>query len=351
MRRAPWIAAIASAAVSLPLVGAGLVYIVASGAPRVPTQPTTPAEAEEAVRALGLAAEYPFDHYFFEATQGRLHYVDEGQGAPVLCVHGNPTWSFLYREVVKRLSAEARVVAPDLVGFGLSEKPPDPASYSIEGHIADLSALVDALDLRDITLVIHDWGGPIGMGVALEHPGRVRAIVAMNTIAFVPESARRGEDGTPPALEMLRLPILGELLVQGVGVFGRFLIPLVMGEPERWSEAARTAYRDVHGNWPARAGVLAFPRLIPTRPEDPVVALLERAERYLRSFEGEVLLIWGLADPLFDRESLDEWRRRVPHARVVEIPEAGHYLQEEAPERIVPPLRALLHPERSVEPR
>jgi len=205
------------------------------------------------VRGLGTALEYPFDHHFFEPRQGRLHDLGEDEGAPVLCVHGNPTWAFLRRERVKGRSREARVVAPDRVGFGLSEKPQDPAVYSTRRHSTDLSALVEALALRDSPLVIHDWGGPIEMGAALEHPERIRAIVAMNTVAFVPDSAWEGP-GTPLPLQNVRLPILGEPLVQGVGIFGRFLIPLVRGQPERWSEAARTTYRDVHGNWPVRAG-------------------------------------------------------------------------------------------------
>lgn len=320
--------------VALLAVGCLVIYGVASTAPRVASSPRTVAEAKVAIQELGIESLYPFEHHFFDAPSGRMHYVDEGSGSPVLTVHGNPTWSFLYRDVIRGLSGDARVVAPDLVGFGLSEKLPDPAAYSIQRHVADLSALVEALDLRDITLVIHDWGGPIGMGFAVAHPDRIKAIVAMNTVAFVPALSRAG-GGTPLPLRILRAPVVGEMLVQGYGIFGRAFMSLVVGREDRWSETTRAAYRDIHGNWPARAGVLAFPRLIPTRLDDPLVALLEQEDLYLQAFPGDILLIWGLADPLFGDDSLDEWRSRVPDARIVEIPDAGHFLQEEAPEEIV----------------
>ena len=129
------------------------IYLAASSASSVDAQPRNASEAREVVRALGIESEYPFEHRFFESPHGRLHYLDEGTGAPVFCVHGNPTWSFLYRELVRGLSDEARVVAPDLIGFGLSEKPPDPAAYTIAGLLAALAGIllagrIGAVDLQ-----------------------------------------------------------------------------------------------------------------------------------------------------------------------------------------------------------
>ena len=318
-------------------VGLG-VYVVASTAPEVPSQPKTPEEARDALRQLGIEREYPFPSRFLRSSRGRMHYVDVGEGSPILCVHGNPTWSFLYRNFVKGLSDAHRVVAVDLIGFGLSEKPPDPDAYTIEGHIDALSELVEALDLRDLTLVLQDWGGPIGLGMALRHPERVRALVLMNTIGFVPS----GDGGPPLALRLLRLPLVGEQLVQGLGVFNRIFVPAGIAREERKGELVRRAYVEVQGSWDERAGTLAFPRLIPLEPDDPVIDLFREEDRYLRSFRGPVLLVWGLRDPVFPRTVLDQWRERFPNAPLLELPDAGHFLQEDAHEWIVPRIREFL---------
>jgi haloalkane dehalogenase len=314
------------------------IYAVASTAPAVPSQPENAEQAREAVRRLGIEREYSFEHGFAATPHGRMHYAHAGQGDPVLCLHGNPTWSFLYREFLRGLSDDARVIAPDLIGFGLSEKLPRVGDYSIDGHVEDVVALVDALDLRNLTLVLQDWGGPIGLGVASRRPERVRALVIMNTIGFVPE----GNGGPPFALRMLRAPLLGEGLVQGLGLFHRGFIPLGIARPERRSENVLRAYREVQGSWTLRAGTLAFPRLIPATPEDPATALLERTGAFLESFHGPVLLIWGMRDPFFDADLLAQWRERFPDAPVLELEDAGHFLQEDAPERIVPRVREFL---------
>ena len=319
------------------------VYAVSSTRPAVPSQPASAEEADRVIRALGLEQEYPFEHHFLATPHGRMHYVDEGAGAPVLCVHGNPTWSFLYRNFVKGLSGEARVVAPDLIGFGLSQKLPDPDAYSIEGHVDDVSALVEALDLRDLTLVMQDWGGPIALGVATRYPERVRALVVMNTIGFVPAG-----NGFPPlALRLLRLPFVGEQLVQGLHLFNRAFVPAVIAREERKGALVRRAYTEVQGSWDERAGTLAFPRLIPTSADDPVIPLLEAEDRYLRGFRGPVLIVWGMRDPAFSPELLAEWRVRFPDAPVIELEDASHFLQEDAWERIVPLIRELLHGQRA----
>lgn len=321
-------------------VGLG-VYAVSSSTPDVSTQPTNAEEARQTIEALDLQQEYPFDHHFFASPHGRMHYVDEGEGEQtVICLHGNPTWSFLYRNFVKGLSGSARVIAPDLIGFGLSEKNPDWTSYSIAGHVEDVSALVEALDLRNITLVFQDWGGPIGLGVALEHPERVRALVVMNTIGFVMPGLT--DDGPPLPLRILRVPLLGEQLVQGLGMFNRAGIAAGIARPERRTDQVLRAYDAVAGNWQERAGALSFPRLIPTDPDDPAIALLEREGKWLETFRGEVLIFWGMKDFAFGPAMLGEWRRRFPQAPVLELPNAGHFLQEDAHEEIVPRIREAL---------
>jgi haloalkane dehalogenase len=318
-------------------VGLG-VYAVASTRPAVPSQPATPAEARAVVRALGIEAEYPFDSRFVRTPHGRMHYVEAGAGDPVLCVHGNPTWSFLYRNFLRGLSGSARVVAPDLIGFGLSEKPSDPDAYTIEGHVEDLSALIEALDLRRITLVVHDWGGPIGLGAALRHPDRIRALVVINTVGFLPAA----RSGPPLALRLVRLPLVGEQLVQGLGAFHRVLLPAGIARPERRDDRVVGAYLQVQGSWAERAGTLAFPRLIPRDGQGPVAELLAGEDRFLRGFRGPALVAWGMRDPVFRPALLDEWRERLPHAKVLELPGASHFAQEDAWEEIVPRVAAML---------
>ncbi len=307
------------------------IYAGSSTRSPVPTQPRNSEEARASLDALGLRDAYPFENRFLQTPHGRMHYVDEGRGDPVLCLHGNPTWSFLYRSFVSGLSGSARVVAPDLIGFGLSQKLVHPADYTIEGHIEDVSTLVESLDLRELTLVVQDWGGPIGIGVAMRHPERVRALVVMNTIGFVPE-------GPPLALRVLRIPGVGEQLVQGLAVFNRVYVPAGIARPDKRSDVVRAAYRGVQGNWYERAGTLAFPRLLPVDEDDPVVRLLEREDRFLREFRGPVLIVWGMRDPVFDARVLAQWQERFPRATTVEIDEASHFLQEDAPEVIVPRL-------------
>jgi haloalkane dehalogenase len=275
-------------------VGLG-VYAVASTRPRVSSEPADADHARAVIRQLGLEAAYPFEPRFVETPHGRMHYAEQGRGAPILCLHGNPTWSFLYRDFLRGLSDRNRVVAPDLIGFGLSEKPSDPGAYSIEAHIEDVSTLVETLDLRDLTLVMQDWGGPIGLGVALRHPERIRALVVMNTIGF----GRGSDGGLPLPLRVVRAPLLGEQLVQGLGVFHRVYVPAGIAREERRTPEVLRAYGEVQGNWQARAGTLAFPRLIPTAPDDPAARLLERSGRFLESFEGPVLIVWGMRDPVF----------------------------------------------------
>lgn len=341
MRALRWVG-LGAAAIAILLYTVGLgIYAVTSTRPAVDTQPADATAARETLRQLGLAERYPFESRFVRTPHGRMHWVETGQGPVLLCLHGNPTWSFLYRRFLTGLSDGARVVAPDLIGFGLSEKLPHAEDYSITGHVDDVTALVERLDLRELTLVMQDWGGPIGLGVALRVPERVRALVVMNTIGFVPEWI--GEAPGPPlALRLLHVPGLGEQLVQGLGLFHRVLVPGGMPAVPESATLARDAYLAVQANWRERAGTLAFPRLIPSDRGDAVVPLLEAEDRFLARFAGPVLLMWGMRDPVFGPRILAQWRSRFPKAPVLELPEAGHFLQEDAPEAILARLRSFL---------
>jgi len=315
------------------------VYAVASTRPRFESSPASPAQADVLIEQLGLREAYPFRHRFLDVPGGRMHYLDEGAGRVLLCLHGNPTWSFLYRELPRNLQGEARVVAPDLIGFGLSEKPSEVADYTAERHVADVLALVRKLDLRDVTLVVQDWGAPIGLALAAREPQRIRALVVMNTFALAPEGVAAGD--LPLALRLLRLPLLGEQLQQGFAVFQRAGVPAAISRDESRTELVLRAYREVQGDWDTRAGALAFPRLIPTTPDHPSAATFREARSFVESFRGPALIVWGTRDPVFGAEALESWRALLPEAEVVALEGAGHFPQEDAPQELVAALRAL----------
>ena len=232
--------------------------------------------ARETVRRLKLERLYPFEPRFADTPQGAMHYVDEGsddgagEGAgTVLCLHGNPTWSFLYRDVIAQASKVARVVAPDHIGFGLSDEPTDEAAYSIDGHIRNLEALVTGLDLRNVTLVVQDWGGPIGLGLAARHPERIARLAILNTFGFYP--LMKGVDPDRlrlPPLLLMRARFPGTWLVRGRGFFERRVMRLATANAERLRQVHH-AYKGVFQGREDRAGVMAFPRLIPTSTRHP----------------------------------------------------------------------------------
>lgn len=222
---------------ALVAYAAGLgIYAVASSSPRVPTQPRTPEEARWALDRLDLVAAYPFTHRFLLTPHGRMHYVDQGKGPVVMCLHGNGSWSLECAEFVGARSDSARVIAPDLVGFGLSEKPARPAENAIEAHAADLATLVAALGVRDVQLVASRSSAPIAIELARIVPERVLSTVLEG--GSLPDAAL--------ATRLAKTPILGELLVQGLGALS--------------PGYARSPFGRVQGSWDERESTLLFAR-------------------------------------------------------------------------------------------
>lgn len=302
------------------------------------------AHAERLVKTLGLQTSFPFQRNFVQTPMGVMHYVDEGAGDPVLALHGNPTWSYLYREFVSALSSDHRVVAPDHIGFGLSDKPNDEGAYSIDGHIRNLETLVTALDLRDITLIMQDWGGPIGLGMAARHPNRIKALIILNTFGFYPPVANVNPDNLklPAPLRLMRTRGIGDFLVRRLGFFERVAMPTAVAGKDRY-EKVRRAYTGVFRGIRDRAGVMAFPRLIPTTRHHPSAQILiNETGPFLDRFGGPVRGFWGLKDPFFPVEALHAWKARLPHADFTELQDAKHYVQEDAPGVIIPEVRRFL---------
>jgi pimeloyl-ACP methyl ester carboxylesterase len=279
---------------------------------------------------------YPFAPHYIEVGGHRMHYVDEGQGDPVLMAHGNPSWSFFYRDLIGALKSSHRVIAPDHIGCGHSDKPNDDHyDYTLSTRVADFGILVDSLDLRDITLVVHDWGGMIGMAWAAQHPDRIARLVVMNTAAF-PLPATMN---LPAPLTLARTPGIGALLVRGANAFSRGAVRYCVTR-RPMSKAVATGYLEPYDTWAHRIAVHRFVQDIPLEEDDlayPIVR--ETADTLIRLADKPMLICWGLKDFVFGREFLEEWIRRFPSAEAHRFEDCGHYVLEDAVEEIIPLIR------------
>ena len=261
-----------------------------------------------------------------------MHYLDEGprDGVPLVMCHGNPTWSFYYRTLIPALSRTYRVIVPDHVGCGLSGKPQDYA-YTLEQHVRNLEALVEHLDLCHIVLVVHDWGGGIGMGYATRHPEAVDRFVIFNTSAFYLPAV-------PWVLKLARSPGLGAVMLRGLNAFAGLAVWLAMKDHARMTREVRAGYLAPYDNWHDRIAIYRFVQDIPVTADHPTRATIDAIDAKLPTFRGRpMLIIWGAGDWIFTvKDFLAGWRERFPEAEVHVLPDAGHYVVEDAHERIVP---------------
>ena len=292
---------------------------------------------------------WPYEPKWFDTPDGRMHYVDEGprDGRPVVMVHGNPTWGYLYRNFIPALvEAGHRAIVPDHLGFGRSDKLHDPELCHVPRHAERLDALLESLDLRGATVVPQDWGGPIGLYWATRHAERIDGLFILNTWChgWKQEALPPGKDKIPLPLplRLFRTPGIGEVMVKGLDMFKRgFLFGQGVVHKDRMTPIVKRAYREPHAGWADRTPILVFPRDIPVTKEAPVVAFAadieERMKRDLRS--KPVHITWAMKDPAFLPAYLDTlWLDTFPDATVTKLEDAGHYLQEDAHERIVPEL-------------
>jgi pimeloyl-ACP methyl ester carboxylesterase len=289
---------------------------------------------------------YPFQGRQLRTPAGQLHYLDEGRGDPVVMVHGNPTWSFLFRDLVQALQEHHRVVVPDHMGCGLSDRPsPRRYGYRLEDRIDDLERLLAHLGVagqEHVTLVLHDWGGMIGLGWAARHPGALRRLVLFNTAAFM---LPRGVP-LPWQLRLARnLGVFSTLALQGLGGFERSAVHLATarGLPP----AVRAGYLSPYRTWRDRTAIARFVRDIPLTPRDRSYQLCQQVEASLERYRNlPTLICWGGRDFVFDDRFLAVWRRLLPAALVHHFPEAGHLVLEDAREAVLPLVRTFLgaHP-------
>jgi haloalkane dehalogenase len=264
----------------------------------------------------------------------KYHYLDEGSGDPILMLHGNPTWSFYYRELVKALSPNFRTIAPDHIGCGLSDKPTEERyDYRLKNRVNDLEVFIDHLNLRRrITLLLHDWGGIIGMAYALRYRATIGRIILLNTAAFLPPSGKR----LPIRLRLIRnFKPLAITAVLGLNLFCHGA--LFMAAHKRISKDVKSGLIAPYNTWRNRIATLKFVQDIPLKQEDTSYGIVKYVDENLhRLADLPVLICWGQRDFVFDSNYLKEWQRRFPNAEVHAFQDAGHYVLEDVPEKIIP---------------
>lgn len=281
---------------------------------------------------------YPFTSNWLSIDNRRYHYLDEGprDGPVVVMLHGNPTWSFYYRTLVSALRGKYRLIVPDHMGCGLSEKPQDYA-YTIRQHIQNLQHLLTQLEIETSCFFLHDWGGAIGMGYAVQNPARVNRFVIFNTAAFSMPSI-------PWRIRVCRSNILGGFLVRRLNAFARLAMVFGTSRRSHIPSPVKKGYLLPYDNWRNRIALHRFVQEIPLEEHHPNQHLLAEIEQGLVRFRHHpMLIIWGGEDFCFtERHVLPQWRSRFPEARVRVFKNAGHLVVEDAHEQIVPLLMDFL---------
>ena len=277
---------------------------------------------------------YPFKSHYMDLDGHKYHYVDEGRGEPVVMVHGNPTWSFYYRELIKSLSGRYRTIVPDHIGCGLSDKPPPSQyDYTLQSRIDDLDQLIETqIGSDNITLILHDWGGMIGMAYALRHPEKISRLIVLNTASFLPPGTKK----IPARLYLIRNSgPLAAIAVLGCNLFA--VGTLYMASRRGLARDVKDGLTAPYNCWKNRIATLKFVQDIPLGKKDPSYRIVKQAGEQLHLLSKVPMLIcWGEHDFVFDLDYLDEWQRRFPDAEVHRFSDAGHYVLEDASEKIIP---------------
>ena len=280
-----------------------------------------------------LRDRWPYAPRYANVNGWRMHYVDEGEGDPVVLLHGNPTWGFLYRDMIAPLvSAGRRVIVPDMIGFGLSEKPTREQAHCLDGHTANLTALMRQLDLTRITLVCHDWGGPTGLSFAMSNPARVRALTIMSTWAWPMPPAEFHTRIFP--WRMMHAPLIGPYLLGNHSALAGRGVYLSVVDRERFARTAQAAYEAVLPDPATRLLTWVWPRWIPLDEYARAFERFKWLEQELASSKLPALIIWGSEDEVFDAGIFaGRFKRLLPHAEGPHLVTGKHFLQEDsAPE-------------------
>ena len=276
--------------------------------------------------------QYPFKENFLKLKHLKMHFVNEGNGDPILMLHGNPTWSFFYRNLIKEFSINHQVIAPDHIGCGLSDKPQN-YEYILENHIQNIEKLVDHLSLKNITLVVHDWGGAIGFGFATRHPELIKKIVIMNTAAFT-------SSYIAPQINICRIPILGELVIRGLNAFA--WPATFMAVENKLDQKTKDGFLYPYDNYSNRIATAKFVKDIPMSETHISYKTLKDIENKLELLKCPKLILWGKKDFCFNDYFLHRWNEIYPNDKVVELPNAGHYLIEDEQDEVIKEIKIFL---------
>ena len=278
---------------------------------------------------------YPFTSLYFDLNPYKLHYLDEGEGEVLLFLHGNPTWSFYYRSLIQNFKDRYRCVAPDHIGCGFSDKPQD-YDYTLSTHIDNLEKLVGFLGLKNITLMVHDWGGAIGMGLAVRKPELIKRLVLFNTASFLSMDI-------PLRIGLCRIPLLGTILIRYLNLFVRGVLRFGLKRRKRLTQNVRAGYLAPYDTFENRIANLKFVQDIPMEQAVPSYSVIQYIERNLKQFDGyPILIIWGSEDFCFNAKFLNKWREIFPRAEVREVCNAGHLVVEDASDEIIPWIEGFL---------
>ena len=274
---------------------------------------------------------YPFESRFFATVSGhRMHFVDEGEGEPIVFVHGNPAWSFEFRHVIRELRSEFRCVAPDHIGFGLSSRSSQREDHHPESHAQKFAALLDHLNLRNITLFMNDWGGPIGLDFARRRPDSVRRLVIANTWCWPV-----GDDFHFKAFSFLMSSWIGQYLIRHRNMFVNTVMPKAVGGRSILTAEIMAHYRNAQPSPATRAASAALPGYI-VGAGDWLRSIWDDRAAFA---DKPALLLWGLKDIAFRRKELERWKSALPDHELHEFGDCGHFLAEEAPDRVASALR------------
>lgn len=274
---------------------------------------------------------YPFAPHYLDTDEGRLHYVDEGEGAVVVLVHGTPVWSFLYRDLIRDLSRDHRVIAVDHLGFGLSDKPAG-AGYRPKDHARRLELLIERLALRDVTLVVHDFGGPIGLSYATRHSDNVRSLVLFNSWLWSLEGTQAEK-----VSRFMAGPI-GRFLYTRLNFSPKVLVKTMFGDKRKLTREVHRHYIDAFPTAAERIAPWTLAKEL-IGSSDWYADLWERRDQFV---DKPALVLWGMKDPAFNVDVLNRWKSTLTNARFVELAQAGHFVQEEEPEVVAREVRAFL---------
>lgn len=283
---------------------------------------------------------YPFKSNYMEINGLKYHYVDEGEGEPVIMIHGNPTWSFYYRHFIKALSPSFRTIVPDHIGCGLSDKPDaSQYNYTLKNRVDDFDLFIQTLNIKQkLTLMVHDWGGMIGFTYALRHPDRIGRLIITNTSGFFTP----GDKGIPLRLRVIRhITPFATLAVLGLNIFSGSA--LYMAPHKRLSKDAKAGLKAPYNCWKNRIATLKFVQDIPVKASDPSYSIVKHTQDNLhRLADIPKLFLWGEHDFVFTPAFLDEFRRRFPDAQFHQFMDAGHYINEDIPEKMTPIVKTFL---------